>query len=118
MSESNVIQHDWGYELTWANHSHYSGKIFAFTSVNAKTPFFFNSETDKTFFVSTGKFKVRWIETATGNIFEQELDDGKVFDCPRMMPCSLQALTKEATVAVTTSGEKDDRHIVIKSENF
>ena len=114
----NVKQHDWGYELTWAKKEDYCAKIFAFIKEGNKTPFFFNSETDKSLFVSSGKVKLRWIDTKNGQIFEQDLDEGKTFDCPRLMPISLQSVDANTSVAIASNGEKGDYHVVIRTESF
>jgi hypothetical protein len=120
MSEENknVIEHPWGYELVWANTPNYCGKRFYFTTSGTKPPFFFNAETDKSMFVNSGSFKCRWIDTSSGQVFEQELTEGQVWDCPKLMPCSLQALHDGANITVVSEGNNEDEKIIIKAENF
>lgn len=114
----NVIQHDWGYELIWAKTEDYCGRIFYFDKKGAKTPFSFNSETDKTFFVSAGKFIVRWIETQTGNILQTEISEGQVWHCPKLQPSSFESIIPESTLNVVSSSPNNDLHTVLKAENF
>lgn len=120
MSEKNdnIIQHEWGYELIWANKKDYLGKIMVFSATGKKTPFVFNAETDKTYFVNYGSFKLRWIATDTGNIFESELNEGQVWDCNRLVPCSLEAKTDNASISVVSTGQKLDTHTVLRAESF
>lgn len=120
MSEKNdnVVQHEWGYELVWANKKDYLGKIMVFSKPGAKTPFFLNAETNKSMFVNYGSFKLRWISTDNGSIFEKELTEGQVWDCERLVPCSLEAKIPNSSISVVSSGEKDDKHIVIRAESF
>jgi len=116
--ENNVTHHDWGYEITWAKHINYSGKILVFSNPGSKTPFFFNAETDKSFFVNSGSFKLRWISTEDGKIYENDLEEGQVWDCSRLVPCSLQALAANSSISVVSSGELEDKHIIIRPESF
>ena len=117
-NKENVIQHSWGYELTWAKTDKYCGKIFYFNEKGSKTPFFFNSSSDKTFFVSLGSVTVRWIDTKTGNIMQSELKEGQVWHCPALQPCSFESLIAESSLHVATSYSDNDTHIIIRSENF
>ena len=114
----NVKQHDWGYELVWTNTEEYCGKILYFAEENSKTPFYFNAETDKTFFVSAGSFKIRWISTNDGQIFETDINEGQVWHCPKLQPCSIQSLVPESSIHLACAGKKEDTHIVLRSENF
>jgi hypothetical protein len=117
-NKENVKQHSWGYELIWANTENYCGKILYFTEKNSKTPFYFNSETDKTFFVSSGSFKIRWISTNDGQVFETEVNEGQVWHCPKLQPCSLHALVAESSMNVVCEGNKTDTHVILRAENF
>lgn len=117
-NKENVIQHSWGYELIWANTDNYCGKIFYFKEKGSKTPFFFNSSTDKTFFTSLGSVIVRWIDTKSGDILQTELKEGQVWHCPALQPCSFESLGAESSLHVACSSVDNDTHIVIKSESF
>jgi hypothetical protein len=115
---NNVIKHDWGYELIWANTKDYCGKIFYFNQIGSKTPFFFNSDTDKTFFISVGEFLVKWIDTKTGNILQAEIKEGQVWHCPKLQPCSFEARKSESSLHIACASTENDQHIILKPEAF
>ena len=55
------IDHDWGYELVWASNKEYCGKILVFEKRGAKTPMWIHKDRRKSWFVNSGKFKLKFI---------------------------------------------------------
>lgn len=114
----NVVQHTWGYELIWAKAEDYLGKILFFNANGAKTPFYFSAKTSRTYFANAGSFKIRWIDTKDGNIYEQSLQEGQVWECPKLMPASFQAQVENSSLTEVSNGQSEDTHVVIKPEMF
>ena len=54
--KDNVKQTDYGYEITWVSEETYGGKILVFDKT-IKTDFWFNSITEKCWFVNNGEFQ-------------------------------------------------------------
>jgi len=117
-NNSNVVQKSWGYELTWAKKEEFTSKILAFSSIGSKTPFIFNADTDKSFFVNSGSFKLRWINTEDGQIYEQDLNEGQVWDADRLTPYSFQCLTDNSSITEVSNGKNSQDSIVIRTEMF
>lgn len=115
---SEVTKHDWGHELTIASTNDYSTKILAFTGPGSKTNFSFNVKKEKTWFVNTGHFKLRWIDTDTGQLFETVLQEGQTHHVPPLMPCCLEAISADSSITESSNGDYDkDTFIVLPSKN-
>lgn len=113
----NVKQTEWGVEVTWAKKDDYCAKILVFTNAGSRTPFYFHNKKNKTWFVNNGHFKIRYIDTTNGQIFETSLTEGQVFDVPALMPCSIEALKEGSSLAESSNGEfENDMHIIFRSE--
>ena len=121
MSEKNnkVKQHDWGQEIVWTKQDNYSGKILFFPKKGSCTPMVMHKSTDKSYFINTGKFKLRWIDTSNGQIYEQELGEGGVWDIPALKPSSLEALQDNSSLSeVNNSSTDNDVLVMIKSSSI
>lgn len=109
---------EWGIEVTWASHENHCGKILVFGPPGSQMPFHFHAVTDKSWFVNSGKFMVRWIDTADGKIYQQELNEGGTFYVERLKPASLVALDNNSTMLQTSNQDtKNDIFNVIPSSN-
>jgi hypothetical protein len=42
MKDTNVVNHDWGKEIIWADYVSHGSKIMLFEKQGGKTPFYFN----------------------------------------------------------------------------
>lgn len=113
------FEREWGMEVTWASQDNHSGKILVFNAPGAQMPFHFHAETDKTWFVNSGKFMVRWIDTADGKIYQQEMAQGSTFYVKRLKPSSLVAIDPNSTMLQTSNRDtKDDIFNVIPTTNI
>jgi len=53
--EEKVKKTDWGYELIWASHPTYMGKILVFEGLNARTDMYLHKTKNKSLFVKCFK---------------------------------------------------------------
>ena len=110
----NVEKKDFGYEITWMATDNYVCKILVFDQCNKKTPITFHKETTKSWFVNSGKFKISWIDTKDGKVYEQEVGEGAVFHAPPCMPCGLESLSNEASIS-QVSDKNDPKDVFLLS---
>lgn len=109
----NIIKKSWGTEITWADEEHYCAKILIFENKLENTPFIFHKEIQKTFFVNVGEFKLKWIDTTTGNMYEQNLKEGSVHTVRALTPWSLESQIENSSVMqVSNSNDKDDMYFI------
>lgn len=94
----NVNKKNWGYELLWACQEFYCGKILVFEKAGNKCSMHFHKERDKSYFVNNGKFILRIIDTSTGSLIENEIQEGDTFDINRLTPHQLEAVIEGSSV--------------------
>jgi len=71
------IDKGWGFELVFANNDKYCGKLLVFDRAGSKTSLVLHKEKYKSWFINAGKFKVTYIDVATGETKEAILEEGK-----------------------------------------
>ena len=115
--QNNVKKQDWGFEILWTNSQNYCGKLLVFQEANKKTGFFFHKQKDKTWFVNSGKFLYKWIDTSDGKIYQSEIKEGDTYHVPQHKPCFLQSLVANSSITEVSNGEFDDDFcLVIRPE--
>lgn len=115
----NVIKHEWGYELIFTDSQTYSGKILAFDKEGSKTNMFFQKEKDKTWFINSGKFLLRWIDSKTASLMQKELTEGETHHVPPLQCVQLEALIPQASITeVSNFTDADDEYHIIKGNNI
>jgi len=116
--QDNIKKTDFGYEIIWSKNDEYGAKIVVFESPN-KTNFSFHKETEKSWFVNGGQFIFRWIDTATGNIYQQEATDGYVFTAKPLVPYALECVSNGGSLSEVNNGHKEnDTFVVLTKENY
>ena len=108
---SGVVKKGWGYELIWATNDKYAGKILVFERAGAKLSMHFHREKDETWFVNSGRFKLRYIDTTTSVLYEKELKEGDVWRNLPLMPHQLEALEDNSSITeVSTPDSVEDNY--------
>jgi mannose-6-phosphate isomerase-like protein (cupin superfamily) len=106
--ETGKIDKGWGFEIAFANNSMYSGKLLVFERAGAKTSMMFHKERSKTWFVNEGKFKLTYIETTTGKVFEHVIEAGATSTIAKMSPHQLEALEPNSIIFEVGTGDEGD----------
>ncbi len=106
-----VVAKGWGSELIWATNDHYCGKMMNFNK-DARFSMHFHCEKDETWYVLSGKFVVRYIDTATAAILEKELNQGDTWHNPPLLPHQLVCLTQGTIIEVSTADSVEDNYRV------
>lgn len=108
----------WGMEIIWATTDKYCGKLLIFKHVGSKMSMHFHKEKDETWFVNTGKFVVRWIDTKTAEINEKVLVEGDTWHNPPLQPHQLEALSPESIIfEVSTADSDEDNYRVMPGDS-
>ena len=104
------VDKGWGFEIVFANNDKYSGKLLVFERVRAKTSLVFHKEKSKSWFVNAGKFKITFIDVATGEIKQSELSEGQTADFGQLGPHQIEALVPNSIIfEVGTADYIEDR---------
>lgn len=100
----------WGFELVWANNDKYCGKLLVFDRAGAKTSLVFHKEKSKSWFVNAGRFKLTFIDVASGETKQAVLEEGKTVDFGALGPHQLEALVANSIIfEVGTADYVEDR---------
>ena len=106
---SGAIKKGWGYELIFATNDLYCGKIIVFDKAGAKTSMNFHKEKDKTWFINSGSFLLRTIETKSATLITKELKEGDAWHTPSLVPHQLEALEDNSSITeVSTPDSVED----------
>jgi quercetin dioxygenase-like cupin family protein len=115
---SGKVDKGWGYELIWATNDKYCGKIMVFSKKGNKFSMHFHKEKDESWFVNTGSFKLRWIDTSTATIYEKVLNAGDTWHNPPLQPHQLEALEDGSSVSeVSTADSIEDNYRIIPGDS-
>ena len=99
----NVDKSSFGYEATWAKTDNYVSKILVIENVGSGLPMHFHKTTEKSWFVNSGNFKIAWIDTADGMLYEKEIKEGSVFHVPPCMPIGLESIMDGGSITQTSN---------------
>lgn len=114
---SGVVKKGWGYELIFATNDLYCGKIIVFEKAGAKTSMNFHKEKDKTWFINSGSFLLRTIETKTATLITKELKEGDAWHTPPLIPHQLEALEDNSSLTeVSTPDSVEDIHRISQGD--
>jgi quercetin dioxygenase-like cupin family protein len=105
------VKKGWGHELIWATNDHYCGKMMHFTT-GARFSMHFHREKEETWYVQSGRFVVKWINTTNAEQNEQELNPGDTWHNPPCMPHQLICLEEGTVVEVSTPDSVEDNYRV------
>jgi quercetin dioxygenase-like cupin family protein len=81
-------------------------------NTGARFSMHFHREKEETWYIQSGKFVVRWIDTKTAKQHEQLLIEGAVWHNPPCMPHQLVCLQEGTVVEVSTPDSVEDNYRV------
>jgi hypothetical protein len=99
------IDKGWGFEIVFANNDKYCGKLLVFERAGAKTSLVFHKEKAKSWFVNAGKFKVKFIDVATGEVKEAVLEEGQTADFGQLGPHQVESLVANSIIFEVGTGD-------------
>jgi len=109
MTPLGKIVKGWGYEIVWSNNDKYCGKLLVFERAGAKTSIVLHKEKRKSWFVNSGKFKLNFIDSKTGQMKEAVLEEGKTVDIAELSAHRLEALEDNSIIFEVGTTDTDDR---------
>jgi mannose-6-phosphate isomerase-like protein (cupin superfamily) len=110
------IPKGWGSELIIENNDMYCGKILIFNK-GCKFSMHYHLEKDETWYVNSGRFIYRWIDTDDAEVHEQELGYGDIVRQRPGQPHQIEALTEGEIFEVSTHHEDSDSYRVWKGDS-
>ena len=78
----------------------------------------FHKEKDETWFVNSGRFKLRYIDTQTATVYEKELKEGETWRNPPMLPHQLEAMEPNSMIfEVSTADSVEDNYRILPGDS-
>jgi hypothetical protein len=110
LQQLGKVDKGWGFEVVWANNDKFCGKLLVFERAGAKTSLVFHKDKKKSWFVNTGKFRITFIDVASGELKTAILEEGKTADFGELSPHQVEALVPNSIIfEVSTTDYIEDR---------
>jgi len=107
----------WGEEVIICNHNLYCGKILRFKT-GAKFSMHYHMIKDETWYVNSGRFMYRWIDTVTAETKESILTVGDTVRQKPGQPHQLICLEEGEVFEVSTQHFDTDSYRIIKGDTL
>ena len=110
IQQTGKIDKPWGYEVVFASTENYCGKLLVFPTAGAKTNMIIHKDKSKSWFINGGKFKVTFIDVATGAAQQVIIEEGRTIDFAIMSPHMVEALDPNSIIfEVSTADHVEDQ---------
>lgn len=113
---SGLVEKGWGSEDIWVTNDKYCSKFMNFKT-GSKFSMHFHAVKDETWYVLSGKFIVKYIDTVNANTHEQELNVGDVWHNEPLKPHQLFCIEAGTVLEVSTSDSVEDNYRVLPGDN-
>jgi mannose-6-phosphate isomerase-like protein (cupin superfamily) len=110
------IDKAWGHELIWTTNDNYCGKFLNFHT-GAAFSMHFHAVKDETWFVQSGKFIVKYIDTKNAAVHEKQLNVNDVWHNPPLMPHQLICLEAGTIIEVSTADSVEDNYRIMPGDS-
>jgi mannose-6-phosphate isomerase-like protein (cupin superfamily) len=111
-----TIPKGWGEELIIENNEKYCGKLLVFKE-KCKFSMHYHLIKDETWYVQSGNFIYRWIDTETAEIIELDLKPGDIVRQRPGQPHQLESLNGGIIFEVSTTHSDSDSYRVYKGDS-
>lgn len=116
MRLEGFVEKGWGHELIWATNDKYCGKLLKFNK-GAKFSMHFHADKDETWYVLSGKFVVKHINTYNADVYELELNEGSTWRNKPLYPHQLICLEEGIIIEVSTPDSVEDNYRVLPGDS-
>jgi quercetin dioxygenase-like cupin family protein len=110
------INKGWGSELIWATNEHYCGKLLKFNK-GSKFSMHFHAKKIESWYVLSGEFIVRGINTDNAGRHEQLLLPGDTWHNKPFYPHQLECLREGTIIEVSTADSVEDNYRVLPGDS-
>ena len=117
VAEGCIVPKGWGNEIIIENNEMYCGKLLKFKK-GCKFSMHYHMVKDDTWYVETGEFIYRWIDTETAEVKIVRLYPKDIVRQRPGQPHQLEALTDGIVFEVSTQHEDSDSYRVFKGDTL
>lgn len=116
MRHEGRVEKGWGHELIWATNDKYCGKLLHFNT-GSRFSMHFHANKDETWYVLSGSFVVRWIDTKTSEHHEETLAEGSTWRNMPLVPHQLVCVEQGVIIEVSTPDSVKDNYRVAPGDS-
>ena len=116
MRLEGFVEKGWGNELIWATNDKYCGKLLYFKKAS-KFSMHFHAQKDETWYVLSGRFEVRWIDTADASEKLVQLQQGDTWHNKPLLPHQLICIEEGTIIEVSTPDSVEDNYRVAPGDS-
>lgn len=116
MRLEGFVEKGWGHELIWATNEKYCGKLLHFKK-DAKFSMHFHKEKEETWYVLSGSFVVKWIDTKDATQHETQLSPASIWHNDPCVPHQLYCIEEGTIIEVSTPDSVEDNYRVAKGDS-
>lgn len=116
MRLEGVVEKGWGNEIIFATTDKYCGKLLNFNK-SSKFSMHFHAEKDESWYVLTGKFIVKVIDTTTSKQHDIVLEPGNTWHNKPLMPHQLICIEEGTIIEVSTPDSVEDNYRVLPGDS-
>ena len=111
MRLEGFVKKGWGHELIWATNDKYCGKLLKFNA-GAKFSMHFHAHKDETWYVLSGKFEVKYIQTKDASMRSMILNEGGIWRNEPLEPHQVICIEEGIIIEVSTPDSVEDNYRV------
>lgn len=111
-----TVKKGWGHEHIFASNDHYCGKLLYFNT-DAKFSMHFHREKLETWYVMSGKFRLRIINTSDASESEHYLVPGDVWHNDVLVPHQLICTEAGTIIEVSTADSVEDNYRIQQGDS-
>jgi mannose-6-phosphate isomerase len=116
MRLDGVVEKGWGSEVIFATTDKYCGKLLNFNT-GAKFSMHFHYEKDESWYVLTGKFIVKVIDTSNASQHDILLEPGNTWHNKPLLPHQVICLEEGTIIEVSTPDSVEDNYRVLPGDS-
>jgi mannose-6-phosphate isomerase-like protein (cupin superfamily) len=116
MRLEGIVEKGWGSELIWATNEKYCGKLLMFQR-GAKFSMHFHAEKDETWYVLSGRFEVKYIQTKDASMHSKILEKGSIWRNEPLEPHQLICIEEGIIIEVSTPDSVEDNYRVMPGDS-
>jgi quercetin dioxygenase-like cupin family protein len=110
------VKKGWGHELIWATNDHYCGKMMHFNK-GAKFSMHFHRAKVESWYVLSGEFIVKTINTHDASQNDYNLKEGDTWHNEPLLPHQLICLEEGTIIEVSTPDSVEDNYRVMPGDS-
>lgn len=112
----SIVKKGWGHEVIIINTDKYCGKILHFNT-GAQFSMHYHIKKTETWYVQSGKFMFKWINTSNADVITEHLEVGDSITNEIGQPHQIICITEGDIFEVSTSHYDSDSYRVIKGDS-